>query len=197
MELNSLSEILEDFKNGKCVIVTDHQDRENEGDLVCAGEKVTPEIIAFMANYGRGLICTPISRNYALKFDLPLMVKNNTEAHQTQFTVSIDYKHGTTTGISAYDRFETIKALIRDNVVPDDFSRPGHVFPLISAQNGLKERVGHTEAALFLTEQVSLKPVAVICEIMREDGYMARGNDLIVFAEQHQLKMISIDKLIK
>src|SRR3989339_48065 len=195
--LNTIQEAVNDFESGKMIIVVDDEGRENEGDLVMAGEKVTQEAINFMAKEARGLICTPVSQDIAEKLNLDPMVARNTDRKETNFTVSIDLKKGITTGISASDRAKTIMALTSDKVKTNDFSRPGHVFPLIAKNGGVLVRAGHTEASIDLCKLAYLKEVAVICEIAKEDGEMARMPDLRKFAVQHKLKIISIEDLIK
>ena len=193
---NSIEEAIEDIKNGKMVIVVDDQDRENEGDLVMAAEKISPEAVNFMAKYGRGLICTPLAEEIAERLKLQPMVYDNSDPHGTAFTVSVDFKE-VKTGISAYERAETIKALIDPSSKPEDFRKPGHVFPLRAREGGVLRRAGHTEAAVDLARLAGLRPAGVICEIMNEDGTMARVPDLIKFAEVHGLKMITIADLIR
>ncbi len=185
------------IKQGKVVVVVDSEERENEGDLICAAEKVTPEVINFMATYGRGLICVPLSNEIANRLDLPLMVKQNEEFTQCNFTVSVDYKKDTTTGISASDRYKTIKALVDPNANPNDFARPGHIFPLRAYDGGVLVRAGHTEAATDLAKLAGFKRAGVICEITRDDGEMARYEDLLKFAKKHKLIIISIADLIE
>lgn len=194
--LNTIEEALEDLKEGKIIIVVDDEDRENEGDLVALAEFATPETINFMATYGRGLICTPITEELAKKLNLQAMVANNTDNHQTAFTVSVDYIE-TTTGISAYERSTTIQQMIAENAQPKDFRRPGHVFPLIAKHNGVLERQGHTEASVDLAKACGKYPAGVICEIMGDDGKMSRLDDLIEFSKEHNLKIISIEDLIR
>lgn len=197
MKLSTVAEVVDDFKAGKCVIVVDDEDRENEGDIVCAGEFATPENINFMITEGRGLVCTPISSSISQKLKLPDMTAENTELHGVRFTVSIDLKAGTTTGISARERSMTIKALTDEQTKPEDFARPGHIFPLIAHDKGLLGRNGHTEATIYLTELAGLKPVAVLCEILKKDGEMARRPELEIFAQEHKLKIISVERLIE
>jgi len=196
IKFDSIESALEDIKNGKMVIVCDDEDRENEGDFVMAAEMITPEAVNLMATHGRGLICTPITRERAYELDLHRMVEVNTDAHQTAFTVSIDLREGTSTGISAGDRAKTIKALIDKNVRPGDFRRPGHIFPLISVEGGVLRRAGHTEAGVDLARLAGLYPAGVICEIMNEDGSMARLPDLVKVAERFDMKLITIKDLI-
>ncbi|SFC86747.1 GTP cyclohydrolase II /3,4-dihydroxy-2-butanone 4-phosphate synthase [Bacillus sp. OV322] len=193
--LSSIEEALADIAAGKIVIVVDDEDRENEGDFVAAADKATPEVINFMAKYGRGLICTSISGEIAEKLELHPMIGKNTDPFGTAFTVSIDHKN-TSTGISAYDRSLTILELLNENTVPEDLKRPGHVFPLIAKEGGVLRRAGHTEAAVDLAKLSGTAPAGVICEIMNEDGTMARVPDLALIAEEHGLKMISIADLI-
>lgn len=197
MPIAKIEEVLEDVKAGKMVIIVDDEDRENEGDLMIAAEKVTPEAINFMARNACGLICLSITQEMAKRLDLPLMVRDNTSPYQTAFTVSIEAKEGVTTGISAYDRARTIKVAIDDKTKPEDLARPGHVFPLIAREGGVLVRVGHTEASVDLARLAGLKPAGVICEIMKEDGTMARLPDLEVFAEKHGLKIVTIADIIK
>lgn len=194
--LNTIEEAIEDLKKGKTIIVVDDENRENEGDLVALAEHATPETINFMATYGRGLICTPIIEELAQKLDLHAMVANNTDNHQTAFTVSIDHI-STTTGISAYERSTTILKMIDDDAKKEDFRRPGHVFPLIAKKNGVLERQGHTEAAVDLARIAGSFPAGVICEIMGDDGKMSRLDDLLKFAKVHDLKIISIEELVR
>lgn len=193
---DSIESAIEDIKNGKMVIVCDDEDRENEGDFVMAAEMITPEMVNLMATHGRGLICTPITRERAYELDLHRMVEVNTDAHQTAFTVSIDLRDGTSTGISAADRALTIKALIDKSVRPGDFRRPGHIFPLISVEGGVLRRAGHTEAAVDMARLAGLYPAGVICEIMNEDGSMARLPDLVKVAKRFNMKLITIKDLI-
>lgn len=192
--LHSIEEAIEDLKQGKMIVVVDDEDRENEGDLLALAEFMTPETINFMATYGRGLICTPISPQLALKLGLHPMVRHNTDNHQTAFTVSIDHVN-TTTGISAFERAMTIEKMIEPQAKAEDFRRPGHIFPLIAKENGVLERRGHTEATIDLAKLCNSIPVGIICEIMGDDGRMLRFNDLIKYAAQHHLKMISVEAL--
>jgi 3,4-dihydroxy 2-butanone 4-phosphate synthase/GTP cyclohydrolase II len=197
MRLNTIEEALEDIAQGKVVIVVDDEDRENEGDFVAAAELVSPEMINFMATEGRGLICTPILRKRAEELDLPPMVSNNTDPNNTAFTVSIDrIGAGCTTGISAYDRYMTVKALVDPTMKPEQLARPGHIFPLIAKDGGVLRRVGHTEAAVDLARLAGLAPAGVIVEIMNEDGTMARLPQLIEIAAKHDLKIITIEDLV-
>jgi len=192
--LHSIEEAIADLKQGKMIVVVDDEDRENEGDLLALAEFMTPETINFMATYGRGLICTPISQQLAQQLALPPMVVNNTDNHQTAFTVSIDYKD-TKTGISAYERALTIQKMLASQAQATDFRRPGHVFPLIAKENGVLERRGHTEATIDLAKLCQSIQAGVICEIMGDDGEMLRFDDLVKYAKKHDLKMISIDAL--
>lgn len=193
---NTIEEAIQDIKDGKMVIVADDENRENEGDLVMAAQMVTAEDINFMAKYGRGLICMPINEDIARNMNLNLMTDNNTDNHGTAFTVSIDYKD-TTTGISAFERALTIQNVINKKSAADDFRKPGHVFPLIAEKGGVLNRKGHTEAAVDLAKLAGLKPAGVIVEIINDDGTMARKQDLMAFAEKHNLKFITIKDLIE
>ncbi|MET3684982.1 3,4-dihydroxy 2-butanone 4-phosphate synthase/GTP cyclohydrolase II [Priestia megaterium] len=192
---HKVEEAIEELKKGKVVIVCDDEDRENEGDFIALAEKTTPEVINFMATHGRGLICTPVNEEIADKLNLHPMVANNTDVHGTAFTVSIDHI-SSTTGISAYERSATVMALVNEATVASDFQRPGHIFPLIAKDGGVLQRAGHTEAAVDLAVLAGGKPAGVICEIMNEDGTMARVPDLTKIAEQFDLKMITIKDLI-
>lgn len=185
------------LQKGKMIIVTDDEDRENEGDLVVAGQSVTPEIVNFMAKEGRGLICVPVDCDIADRLDFHPMVNENQESNKCNFTVSVDYVEGTTTGISASDRTKTIKAISDYKSTAVDFARPGHVFPLRSKKGGVLVRAGHTEAAVDLMNLAGLKPVAAICEIAAEDGEMMRFDDLVLFAKKHDLVLITIKDLIE
>ncbi|OQY40117.1 MAG: bifunctional 3,4-dihydroxy-2-butanone-4-phosphate synthase/GTP cyclohydrolase II [Candidatus Cloacimonetes bacterium 4572_65] len=196
-EFAKIEDAIEDIKSGKMVIVVDDEDRENEGDLICAAEKITPEMINFMISEARGLVCTPMTDANLKRLDIPLMTEKNTESQGTKFTISVDGAHNTTTGISAQDRSNTIKLLADDNSVPTDFVRPGHIFPLRAEAGGVLHRAGHTEAAVDLASLAGLKPIGVICEIINKDGSMARLTDLIPYAETHQMKIITIAELIK
>ncbi|WP_022855619.1 bifunctional 3,4-dihydroxy-2-butanone-4-phosphate synthase/GTP cyclohydrolase II [Thermodesulfobacterium thermophilum] len=196
MPISTVEEALEDLKQGKLIIVVDDEDRENEGDLILAAEKVTPEAINFMAKYGRGLICLAITQEIAERLQLPLQPRRGIDPFGTAFTVSIDARHGITTGISAYDRAYTIKLVIDDKSTPQDFITPGHVFPIIARKGGVLVRAGHTEAAVDLARLAGLKPAGVICEVMKDDGTMARLPDLEKFAEEFGLKIITIKDLI-
>ncbi|RME96832.1 MAG: 3,4-dihydroxy-2-butanone-4-phosphate synthase [Bacteroidetes bacterium] len=197
LKLNSIEEAIADIKAGKVVIVVDDEDRENEGDFICAAECVTPEIINFMATHGRGLICTPIEESRADELDLPMMVSANTALHETAFTVSIDLiGRGCTTGISAYDRATGIRALVDPTTKPSDYARPGHIFPLRAKKGGVLRRTGHTEAAIDLARLAGYAPAGVLVEILNEDGTMARLPQLFEIAKKHKLKIISIKDLV-
>ncbi len=197
-KLNSIEEVLPDFKAGKVIIVVDDEDRENEGDFVAAGETMTAETINFMARYGRGLICAPLTIERAAQLNLDMMVKDNTSLHETPFTVSVDLLgNGCTTGISASDRAKTIAALADNNSKPEDFGRPGHIFPLRARNGGVLERVGHTEACVDLCKITGFNPVAALVEIMNEDGTMARLPQLFEIAEKFNLKITSVKALIE
>ncbi len=197
-QMDSIEDIVADIKAGKIVVIMDDEARENEGDLIMAAEKVTPEAIAFFVRYTSGIICAPMSKERVDELRLPQMVADNTEQHRTAFTVSVDYKHGTTTGISALDRAKTIKALTDPNSKPDDFSRPGHIFPLRAAEGGVLVRAGHTEASVDLVRLAGLSSqAAIICEIVNDDGGMCRGDDLVRFARAHGLKVGTIADLIR
>jgi 3,4-dihydroxy 2-butanone 4-phosphate synthase / GTP cyclohydrolase II len=197
VKLNSIEDAILDIKNGKVIIVVDDEDRENEGDFICAAESITPEIVNFMATNGRGLICTPIEEKRALELDLHLMVRDNTAMHHTAFTVSIDLLgHGCSTGISAYDRSTGIKAITNQNIVANDYARPGHIFPLIAKNGGVLRRTGHTEAAVDLSRLAGFYPAGVLVEILNEDGTMARLPQLIEVAKKFDLKIISIKDLV-
>ncbi len=196
IHFDSIESAIEAIKDGEIVIVVDDEDRENEGDFVMAAEKVTPQTINLMATHGRGLICTPITRQRAFELKLDRMVEHNTESHETAFTISIDFRHETTTGISATDRSKTVKALISSRAHPDDFRRPGHIFPLIAMEGGVLRRAGHTEAAIDLARLAGMQPAGVICEIMNADGDMARTPELYEIARQFEMKFITIKDLI-
>lgn len=195
--VDTIEDAIEAIKKGEVIIVVDDEDRENEGDFICAAEKVTPEIINFMSTYGRGLICTPIEEERADELQLNMMVAQNTDVHQTAFTVSIDLiGQGCTTGISAYDRATGIKALIDPATKPSDYSRPGHIFPLRAKMGGVLRRTGHTEAAIDLAKMAGYYPAGVVVEILNEDGTMARLPQLCKIAERHGLKLITIKDLV-
>ena len=197
-KLDSIEDIIADIKAGKMVIMMDDEDRENEGDLIMAAEKATPEAVAFIIRHSSGIICQPMTRERLEELRLPLMVAENTESHRTAFTISVDYKHGTTTGISALDRAKTIRALADPATKPDDLARPGHIFPLRCAEGGVLARAGHTEAAVDLVKLAGLSsPAGFICEIVNDDGTMKRGADLFAFAREHDLRIGTIADLIR
>ena len=191
---NTIEEALEDLRRGKIILVTDDEDRENEGDCICAAQFATTENINFMATHGKGLICMPMSEEYVEKLKLPQMVENNTDNHETAFTVSIDHLT-TTTGISAVERSITALACVKKDAKPEDFRRPGHMFPLKAKKNGVLERNGHTEATVDLCRLAGLKECGLCCEIMREDGTMMRTEELSKLAQQYQMKFITIKDL--
>ncbi len=197
MKLCSISEAIEEIRNGRMIILVDNEDRENEGDLVIAAEFCTPEAINFMAKYGRGLICIAMTRKRLNDLDLGLMVEENTDKFCTAFTVSVDAANGTTTGISAYDRATTIRALIDEKSKHSDFDKPGHIFPLAAKDGGVLVRAGHSEGSVDLVRLAGLKRAGVICEILNDNGTMARRPDLDKFAEKHNLKIAAISDLIK
>jgi 3,4-dihydroxy 2-butanone 4-phosphate synthase/GTP cyclohydrolase II len=197
MSFCSIEEAIEEIRKGNFVIVLDDESRENEGDLVIAAEKATPEAVNFMAKYARGLICVPMTAERLKEIDLPQMANSNTESMGTAFTVSVDAKHNVTTGISAYDRAATIRALIDPGTTRKDLAVPGHIFPLQAKNGGVLRRTGHTEAAVDLARLSGLYPAGVICEIMNDDGTMARRPELDEFAKKHDLKMVSIEDLIR
>lgn len=198
IKLNTIEEALEDVKNGKVIIVVDDEDRENEGDFICAAECITPEIVNFMATHGRGLICVPLIEDRCEELDLELMVGRNTATFETPFTVSVDLiGHGCTTGISAHDRFKTIKALADPETNPEELGKPGHIFPLKAKRGGVLRRAGHTEAAIDFARLAGFRPAGVLVEIMNEDGSMARLPDLIHVAKRFDLKLVSIQDLIQ
>ena len=197
IKLDNISDAIEDVRQGKIIIVVDDENRENEGDFICAADLVTPELINFMAKHARGLICTPITEKRSRKLNLYPMVSNNTDPMDTAFTVSVDLKgSGVTSGISASDRSKTIKAIVDNNTKPDDLARPGHIFPLIAKDGGVLRRTGHTEAAIDFARLAGCSPAGVICEIMSEDGSMARVPELIKVAEKLDLKIVSIEDLV-
>ncbi len=193
---HEIEEATEDLKRGKMIVVVDDEDRENEGDLVMAAEKVTPDAINFMARYGRGLICVPLTPERIDELDFPLMVTHNTDSHETAFTVSVDAKE-VTTGISAHERALTIQKIIDPQACPADFTRPGHIFPLRAKEGGVLRRAGHTEASIDLAKLAGLYPAGVICEIMSEDGTMARVPELMEYIKVHDLKIITVADLIQ
>ena len=195
-KFNTIDEILEDIKNGKIVVMIDDEDRENEGDVICAAEFATNENVNFMASYAKGLICMPMSEEYTEKFLLPQMCEVNTDNHCTAFTVSIDHVD-TKTGISAYERSITAMKFVEDDAKPSDFRTPGHMFPLKAKKGGVLERNGHTEATVDIVRLAGLKPVGLCCEIMKDDGTMARTPDLVEFAKKHELKIGTIADLVQ
>lgn len=196
MAICTVEEALNDIRLGKMVILCDDEDRENEGDLTMAAEKITPEAINFMAKYGRGLVCLALTDEKLKQLDLPLMVSDNTSPYTTAFTVSIDASRGVTTGISAADRAATILQASEDDARPQDFTRPGHIFPLRARNGGVLTRTGQTEGSVDLSRLAGLKPAAVICEIMKDDGTMARMPDLEEFAAEHNLKIVTVESII-
>ncbi len=197
IQLNTIEEAIEDIRQGKVILVVDDEDRENEGDFIAAAEKVTPEMINFMATHGRGLICAPLIEKRCKELDLHPMVNNNTVLHQTAFTVSVDLiGHGCTTGISVHDRAKTIAALVHDDTKAEDLGRPGHIFPLIAKQGGVLRRTGHTEAAVDLARLAGFKPAGILVEVLNEDGSMARLPELMLVAKKFDLKIISIENLV-
>ena len=197
MKFNSIDSAIEDIKNGRCIIVVDNEDRENEGDLVSASELVTPDMVNFMAKEGRGLICVTIDSKKARSLNLEPMERKNSSLYETNFTISVDASKNTTTGISAFDRFETIRVIIDEKSKESDLARPGHIFPIVGKDGGVLRRAGHTEASMDLARLAGLKPSGVICEILADDGTMARGKILFEFAKKHNLKIISIADLIR
>ena len=197
MSLDKIEDILDDLRQGKMVILMDDEDRENEGDLLMAAECVTPEDINFMARYGRGLICLTLTEDHCRKLQLPLMVNQNQTRFATNFTVSIEAAEGVTTGISAADRAKTVQVAVNEEVQAEDIITPGHVFPLMAQKGGVLSRAGHTEAGVDLAALAGLRPASVICEILKEDGTMARMPDLLEFAKQHKLRIGTIEDLIR
>lgn len=196
IQFDSIESAIEDIKQGRMIIVADDEDRENEGDFLMAAEKVTPEAVNIMAKYGRGLVCVPITRQKAYSLDLDYMVTEGADPDEAAFTVSVDHKKLTTTGISAADRANTIRELMKDQAKPGDFRRPGHIFPLIGVEGGVLRRAGHTEAAIDLAKLAGLKPAGIICEIMKDNGEMARVPDLVEIAKEFDMKFITIKDLI-
>lgn len=197
IQLNTIEEAINDIRNGKVIIVVDDENRENEGDFLAAAEKVTPEMVNFMATHGRGLICTPLTENRCKELELGMMVNNNTDPMETAFTVSVDLRgKGVTTGISASDRALTIHALVDKETKPFDLARPGHIFPLKAKEGGVLRRTGHTEAAIDFARLAGLQPAGVIVEIMNEDGTMARLPQLLKVAEKFDIKIVSIEDLV-
>ncbi|WP_313115037.1 3,4-dihydroxy-2-butanone-4-phosphate synthase [Aequorivita sediminis] len=198
IQLNTIEEAIEDIRKGKIIIVVDDENRENEGDFIAAAEMVSPEMINFMATHGRGLICASLTEERCNELELNMMVENNTVLHHTQFTVSVDLiGHGCTTGISVHDRAKTIKALVDENTKSHDLGRPGHIFPLRAKEGGVLRRTGHTEAAIDLARLAGLKPAGILVEILNEDGTMARLPQLMEVAKKFDLKLISIEDLVK
>lgn len=196
LKVNTVEEAIHDFREGKFVIVVDDEDRENEGDLICAAEKITPEMVNFMLKYARGVLCAPVTISRSIELDLPHQVQDNTSLLGTPFTVTIDKIEGCSTGVSAHDRAATIKALADPNATPQTFGRPGHVNPLYAQDNGVLRRCGHTEAAIDLCHMAGLYPAGALMEIMNDDGTMARLPELIAFAQKHDLKIITIKDMI-
>ena len=198
IKLNTIEEAIEDIKHGKVIIVVDDEDRENEGDFICAAEAITPEIVNFMARHGRGLICCSLIEDRCDELGLEMMVGKNTAAYETNFTVSVDLiGHGCTTGISAHDRFKTIRALVDPETKPEELGKPGHIFPLKAKRGGVLRRTGHTEASMDFARLAGFKPAGVLVEILREDGSMARLPDLKLVAEEFGMKLVSIKDLIE
>lgn len=195
-KISSIPDVLTDIKKGEIVIVVDDEERENEGDFIIPADMITPQAVNFMTKYGRGLMCVPITKERADKLGLDEMVQKNTALHQTRFTVSVDAVKNTTTGISAFDRYETIRAMSDPDTKPEDLARPGHIFPLVASPGGVLERAGHTEATVDLTRLSGFRPVGVLCEIIDDDGQMARGDRLFEIAEEHDLKIMTIEDLI-
>lgn len=195
-KISSIPCALDDIRNGKMVIVVDDEKRENEGDFIIPADTITPESVNFMTKYGRGLMCVPITKDRAAELHLEEMVQHNTALHQTHFTVSVDAVKNTTTGISAFDRYETIRTLNDSGTGPEDLARPGHIFPLVAAPGGVLERAGHTEATVDLARLAGFRPAGVLCEIIDDDGQMARGNRLFEIAAKFDLKIITIEDLI-
>lgn len=198
IKLNTIEEAIEDIKHGKVIIVVDDEDRENEGDFICAAEAITPEIVNFMARHGRGLICCSLIEDRCDELGLEMMVGKNTAAYETNFTVSVDLiGHGCTTGISAHDRFKTIRALVDPETKPEELGKPGHIFPLKAKRGGVLRRTGHTEASMDFARLAGFKPAGVLVEILKEDGSMARLPDLKLVAEEFDMKLVSIKDLIE
>jgi 3,4-dihydroxy 2-butanone 4-phosphate synthase/GTP cyclohydrolase II len=197
IKIDTIEEAIEDIKNGKVIVVVDDEDRENEGDFICAAESITPAIVNFMATHGRGLICAPLMEDRCEELGLELMVGKNTATFETPFTVSVDLiGHGCTTGISAHDRFKTIKALVDPETKPEELGKPGHIFPLKAKKEGVLRRSGHTEAAIDFARLAGFRPAGVLVEIMNEDGSMARLPDLRKVADKFGLKLVTIKDLI-
>ena len=196
MTLSTIEDAVEAIAHGEMVIVVDDENRENEGDILIASEAITPQAIAFMMNHARGLICVCVEGERLDDLDIPLMVARNTESMKTAFTVSVDYIHGTSTGISAADRAATVKGLMNPSAKPEDFARPGHIFPLRAHSHGVLGRPGHTEGAVDFARLAGLQASGVICEVANDDGTMARLDDLKLFAKKHRLLLVSIEDLI-
>ncbi|MFW8645069.1 3,4-dihydroxy-2-butanone-4-phosphate synthase [Rhizobium leguminosarum] len=196
MTIARIEDAITAIASGKMVVVVDDQNRENEGDIVVAADAVTPEAIAFMMTHARGLVCIAMEGERLDALDIPLMVPNNTESHKTAFTVSVDYLKGTTTGISAADRAATVRALVDERAKPDEFARPGHIFPLRANPRGVLGRPGHTEAAVDLARLAGRVPAGVICEVANDDGTMSRLPELTLFAERHNLPLVTIEDLV-
>jgi 3,4-dihydroxy 2-butanone 4-phosphate synthase/GTP cyclohydrolase II len=196
-QFNTIDEAIEAIRAGEVIIIVDDEDRENEGDFVCAAEKTTPEIVNFMVRQGRGMVCVPLTEERMDELQLGMMVDGNTALHGTNFTVTVDYVHGTTTGISASDRAATIRALADPASRPSDLARPGHIFPLKAVPGGVLRRAGHTEAAVDLARMAGLQPVGVVCEILKEDGTMARTTELVAIAKQFDMTIIAVNQLIE
>ncbi|NNH60878.1 MULTISPECIES: 3,4-dihydroxy-2-butanone-4-phosphate synthase [Rhizobium] len=196
MTIARIEDAISAIASGKMVVVVDDQNRENEGDIVVAADAVTSETIAFMMTHARGLVCIAMEGERLDALDIPLMVPNNTESHKTAFTVSVDYLKGTTTGISAADRAATVRALVDDRTKPDEFARPGHIFPLRANPRGVLGRPGHTEAAVDLARLAGKTPAGVICEVANDDGTMSRLPDLVLFAKRHNLLLVTIEDLV-
>jgi 3,4-dihydroxy 2-butanone 4-phosphate synthase/GTP cyclohydrolase II len=194
---HTIDEAIEAVRSGEVIIIVDDEDRENEGDFVCAAEKTTPEIVNLMVRIGRGMVCVPLTEQRMDDLQLGMMVDGNTALHGTNFTVTVDYVHGTTTGISAADRAYTIRALADPATKPTDLARPGHIFPLKAVEGGVLRRAGHTEAAVDLARLAGLQPVGVVCEILKEDGSMARTPELFAIAAEYKLKIITVNQLIE
>lgn len=195
-KISPVAEVLDGLRKGGMIIVMDDEDRENEGDFIMPADTMTPEAVNFMTKFGRGLMCVPITKMRAEELNLEEMSQRNTSLHQTRFTVSVDAVKNTSTGISAFDRYETICTIVNPETKPEDLARPGHIFPLVACPGGVLERAGHTEAAVDLARLAGFSPVGVLCEIIDDDGQMARGNRLIEIAEEHHLKIITIAELI-
>ena len=193
-QFNTIEEALEDFKQGKPLIVADDEDRENEGDLICSAQFVTPELVNFITKECRGIVCLAIDGEIAKKLDLPQMVERNTESMQTAFSLSIDasQKFGVTTGVSAFDRAKTVQVAIAPDAVPSDLRRPGHLFPCVARKGGVLKRCGHTEAVVDLAKLSGHRPAGIMCEIMKDDGSMMRRDDLFEFAKKHDFKIITV-----